>query len=258
MPVPNTMTAEAKLAGKTALVTGGSRGIGGAIAVAFAEAGADVAFCHLGDGENAVRTAARIAELGRPCHVAECDVSDIPAARDMIAAAEASLGPIDILVNNAGINVNCAFEDITEAEFDQMMNVHFRGTFFITQACYRGMAQRGWGRIINMASQLVSKGAVNLTHYCAAKGAIAAFTRALAWEAAPKGVLVNAIAPGPVDTVLLKNLTREWRDAKRAELPIGRFATPEEIAPTAVLLASDGGSYYVGATLMPAGGDVMI
>ncbi len=252
------MAGNGKLAGKTTLVTGGSRGIGGAIAVAFAENGADVAFCHFQDGENAGRTAARIEKTGRRCHVSECDVSDVKAALDMVAGAKADLGPIDILVNNAGINVNRPFEEITEAEFDQMINVHFRSTFFITQACYRGMVERGWGRIINMASQLVSKGAVNLTHYCAAKGAIAAFTRALAWEAAPKGVLVNAIAPGPVDTALLKNLTDEWRDAKRAELPIGRFAEPEEIAPTAVLLASDDGSYYVGATLMPAGGDVMI
>jgi 3-oxoacyl-[acyl-carrier protein] reductase len=252
------MAGNGKLAGKVALVTGGSRGIGGAIVVAFAENGADVAFCHREDGENALNTAAKIERLGRRCHVSDCDVADVKAALRMVAEAEDALGPIDILVNNAGINVNRPFEEILEAEFDEMMNVHFRSTFFISQACYRGMAERGWGRIINISSQLASKGAVNLTHYCAAKGAIAAFTRALAWEAAPKGVLVNAIAPGPVDTVLLKNLTDEWRAAKRAELPIGRFAEPEEIAPTAVLLASEDGSYYVGATLMPAGGDVMV
>lgn len=252
------MAGNEKLAGKVALVTGGSRGIGGAIVVAFAENGADVAFCHHQDGENALKTAAEIERLGRRCHVSECDVAEVKAALRMVAEAKDALGPIDILVNNAGINVNRPFEEIQESEFDEMMNVHFRSTFFISQACYREMAERGWGRIINMTSQLASKGAVNLTHYCAAKGAIAAFTRALAWEAAPKGVLVNAIAPGPVDTMLLKNLTDEWRAAKRAELPIGRFAEPEEIAPTAVLLASEDGSYYVGATLMPAGGDVMV
>lgn len=252
------MMGNPKLAGKVALVTGGSRGIGGAIVVAFAESGADVAFCHYQDGENAQKTEAEVVSFGRRCHAAECDVADLKAALNMVVEAEAALGPIDILVNNAGFNVNRPFEEITEAEFDRMMNIHFRSTFFISQACYRGMAERGWGRIINMASQLVSKGSVNLTHYCAAKGAISAFTRALAWEAAPKGVLVNAIAPGPVDTALLKNLADEWRTAKLAELPIGRFAEPEEIAPTAVLLASEDGSYYVGATLMPAGGDVMV
>ena len=127
----------------------------------------------------------------------------------------------------------------------------------MSQAVYPGMKARGFGRIINMSSRLALKGGVELAHYCAAKAGVIGFTRALATEAAPHGVLVNAIAPGPVETGILYVLSDEWRSRKMAEMPIGRFGEPNEIAPAAVFLASDDSAYMVGATIHLNGGDLM-
>ena len=187
-----------KLAGKIALITGGSRGIGRATALAFAAEGADIAFCHLDDGEKADQTAAEIRALGRRAMHRSVDVADIKATRAFAAEVARDFGPIDILFNNAGMNIRKPFEDYTEAEFDRIISVHLKGMFFMAQAVYPAMVARGQGCIINVASQRGLKGAVNSAVYSAAKAAIMGFTRALAWEATPKGVRVNAIAPGPV------------------------------------------------------------
>ena len=149
------------------------------------------------------------------------------------------------------------FEAIRPDSLDRMLDVHVKASFRASQQVYPGMRERRWGRIINITSQLAYKGAPGLTHYCAAKAALIGFTRALAHEAAPHNVLVNAIAPGPIDTRLYDTLSEEYRAWTRAQLPLGRFGKPDEIAPTAVLLASSDGDYYVGQTLSPNGGDVM-
>ena len=241
------------LSGKFALVTGGSRGIGRATALAFAANGADIAFCHLDDDAKAEETAAEIRALGRSVHHAPLDVSDIAASRAFVAG----LPPVDILFNNAGANIRKPFEEMTEADFDRVVDVHLKGMFFMAQAVYPAMRARGAGCIINVASQLGIKGGPNITPYCAAKAGIAGFTRALAWEAAPLGIRVNAIAPGPIDTDLVRRNPVAWQEAFKARLPAGRFGTPEEIAATALLLAGPQGGFYVGATLSPNGGDVM-
>ena len=246
-----------KLNGRRALITGGSRGIGAAIALAFADEGCDVAFCHLGDGEKAAEVKRAIEDRGRTSFVADCDVSNEIAVPVMVARARKALGGIDILVNNAGHSAEKSFEDISVKEWDRMIAVHLRGTFLASRACYGAMCERGWGRIINIASQHALKGTLGKAHYCAANAGIIGLTKALAREGAPSGVLVNAIAPGPVETDLFRDLSEEWRDAKLAELPLGRFAAASEIAPTAVMLASADGAYYVGQTLSPNGGDVM-
>lgn len=246
-----------KLAGKVALVTGGSRGIGRATALAFAAEGADVAFCHLGDAAGAAETAGAIRALGRRTMERSFDIRDLAGQREFVRAVEASLGPVDILFNNAGINIRKPFAEYTEAEFDAVVDVHLKGMFFMAQAVYPGMVARGRGCIINVASQRGLKGAPNSSPYSAAKAAIIGFTRALAWEATPKGVRVNAIAPGPIDTEMLSNMTAEQRSAFIAALPAGRFGRPEEIAATALLLAGPEGGFYVGATLSPNGGDIM-
>lgn len=247
-----------KLAGKRALVTGGSRGIGKGIATLFAEHGADVAFCHYNDEERAAQTVAEIEGMGRRAYAAECDVSKPANVQAFYADAKAQLGQIDILVNNAGHNITEAFEDISEESFDRMWSVHVKGTYFMTQAVYRDMKARGEGRIINVTSQLAYKGAPALTHYCSAKGANMTFTRALALECADTGVLVNAVAPGVTHTDLLTPLADEVLDGLKAAIPLGRFGEVSEIAPAALLLASEEGSFFHGTCISPNGGEVML
>jgi 3-oxoacyl-[acyl-carrier protein] reductase len=246
------------LKGRTAFVTGGSRGIGGAIVELFAEAGARVGYCQFGDDANAAALAERLAANGHAVAHTVCDVSSETDVEALAAWSAKTLGPVDILVNCAGIGGDLPFEDITVAAFDRMIGVHLRGTFMVTRQFYPAMAARGWGRIINFSSQLAYKGAPMLAHYCAAKAGIVGFTRALAYEAAPKGVTVNSIAPGPIETDMLMGLSDDWRAMKMAQLPIGRFGAVNEIAPTALLLASEAGSYYVGQTLSPNGGDILL
>jgi 3-oxoacyl-[acyl-carrier protein] reductase len=245
------------LSGQVAIVTGGSRGIGGAMVRAFASAGADIAFCHLDDADGAAGTEAAIRALGRRVYHEAFDVADGARLRAFMTAAEAALGPPDILVANAGMNLRGAFETLPEDTFRRVMDVHFMHTVIAAQAVLPGMKARGRGRIITIASQLAFKGAAGLTPYTAAKGAILSFTRSLALEAAPHGIRVNSIAPGPVDTALTQSRGAEWRAAVEATLPAGRLGTPEDIAATALLLAGPGGNFYVGACLSPNGGDVM-
>ncbi len=245
------------LDGRTALVTGGSRGIGGAIVELFARHGAKVAIADIARDEMAAITA-RLEADGRAAIAVACDIADPDAVARMADTVQSRLGPVDIVINAAGIGGDVAFTDLSIAQWDRMIGVHLRGTFLVTQQFFAGMIERRWGRVINIASQLAYKGAPGLAHYCAAKAGIVGFTRALAYEGAPHGVLVNAIAPGPVETAILNGLSDEWRAMKLAQLPTGRFGTVDEIAPTALLLASEAGSYYCGQTLSPNGGDVML
>jgi 3-oxoacyl-[acyl-carrier protein] reductase len=246
-----------KLHNQIALITGGSRGIGRATALLFAQHGADIAFCHLDDDTQAEVTAAEIRPYGRRALHRSVDVAEIAATKTFAEHVAAELGPIDILLNNAGMNIRKPFPDYTEADFDRIVGVHLKGMFFMAQAVYPAMAARGRGCIINVASQRALKGAVNSAPYSAAKAGIIGLTRALSWEAAPRGVRVNAIAPGPIDTDLTATMDPADRQAFISALPVGRFGRPEEIAATALLLAGPEGGFYVGATLSPNGGDVM-
>jgi len=249
---------EFSLAGRKALVTGGSRGIGGETVELFARYGAEVAFCHHGDAANAEALVARLTAEGCKVYATECNVAEEASVDAMAAWAKEKLGQVDILVNLAGIGGDKAFVDLTVADWDLMHGVHLRGTFLVTRHFFADMLGRGYGRVINCASQLAYKGAPGLAHYCAAKAGLVGFTRALSYEGAPHGVTVNAIAPGATETQLLNGLSQEWRDMKKAQLPIGRFGKVSEIAPTILMLASEAGAYYVGQTLSPNGGDVMV
>src|ERR1700678_2033679 len=246
-----------KLLNQIAVITGGSRGIGRATALLFAREGADIAFCHLNDDAQAEAACAEIRAHGRRALQRSLDVANIAAPKASAAAAAGAFGPVDILFNNAGMNIRKPFEDYTEDEFDRIIAVHLKGMFFMAQAVYPAMVARGHGCIINVASQRGLKGAVNSAPYSAAKAAIMGFTRALAWEATPRGVRVNAIAPGPIDTDLTATMEPADRQAFIDALPVGRFGRPEEIAATALLLAGPDGGFFVGATLSPNGGDVM-
>ncbi len=246
-----------RLAGKKALVTGGARGIGAAIAEAFAREGADVAILDL-KLSAAKESAETLKSHGVKVFAVAADVSDEAQVEKAVAEAIAALGQIDILVNNAGIDTTSVVTEMPTDMWDQMMAVNLRSVFLCTRAVLKPMIARKFGRIINIASQLGHKGAPEMAHYAAAKAGVIGFTRSLAYEVACDGVTVNAICPGPIETELFRGLPEDWRRRKLAELPIGRAGQVKEIAPTAVLLASDEGAYYVGATMNPNGGDVMI
>jgi 3-oxoacyl-[acyl-carrier protein] reductase len=246
-----------RLQGKRCIVTGGASGIGRAIALAFAREGADVAILDRNE-EFAAKTADEAKASGISAFAITADVSDESSATTALNQAEQALGSVDVLVNNAGIGDSARFADMSVEAWDRMIAVNLRSVFLCTRIVLPGMINRRCGRIISTSSQLAHKGGVELVHYCAAKAGVLGFTRALAYEVAPFGITVNAICPGPIETDLSAALPEEWRARKRAELPLGRFGTVDEIAPTAVLLASDEGSYYTGASLNPNGGDVMI
>jgi 3-oxoacyl-[acyl-carrier protein] reductase len=186
------------------------------------------------------------------------DIADEAAVTDMAAAVLDQFGHVDVLVNNAGIFTQALVEDLSVADWDRVLAVNLRGTFLCTRAFLGSMLERRSGRIINIASQLGQIGGTEVAHYAASKAAVIGFTKSLAREVAQRGVLVNAVAPGPIETPILENETEQWRAAKLAELPIGRFGRVQEVTPTVLLLATEDGSYYVGPTLGPNGGDVML
>ncbi len=252
------MTDTFSLSGRRALVTGGSRGIGAAICETFARHGARLAALHFDDQGNAERLFSKLSAEGHEFHALNCDVADEGNVSAAASEVRRIMGGVDIVVNCAGIGGDKPFAEISIGDWDRMLNVHLRGTFLVTRAFFPEMVERRWGRIINVASQLAYKGAPGLVHYCAAKAGVVGFTRALSYEGAPHNVMVNAIAPGPVETDLLMGLSDEWRAMKQAQLPVGRFGRVEEIAPTALLLASEAGAFYSGQTLSPNGGDVML
>ncbi|KAB1185461.1 MULTISPECIES: SDR family NAD(P)-dependent oxidoreductase [Haloferax] len=247
------------LDGKTAVVTGASSGIGRGIAKGLAEAGATVAVNHPPNSTEAEKAATVVDEIraaGGDAFALEGDVSDEASVRAMVETFESAHGPADVLVNNAGIVTQSPLAEMPVEMWDEVMAVDLRGVFLVTRFFLPGMLDAGRGSIVNVASQLGIKGATELVHYSAAKGGVITFTRALAREISPT-VRVNAIAPGPIETDLLGDLSEEWRAAKEAELPMGRLGRVEDVVPTAVFLASDDSAYYTGQTLSPDGGDAM-
>jgi 3-oxoacyl-[acyl-carrier protein] reductase len=232
------------LENRTALVVGGASGIGRAIATAYVKEGARVV----------VADRAEVSEFDS----VPIDVTDEASVAAAVAAATGLLGEIDILVNSAGILTEAPLIEMDLATWTQTLAVDLTGVFLCCRHVVPRMVERGHGRVINIASQLGIKGGQGLSHYSAAKAGVIGLTKSLALEVSARGVLVNAIAPGPIETPMVDGITEEWKAAKRAELPLGRFGRPEEVSPTAVLLASDpGGNLYVGQTLGPNSGDVM-
>ncbi|HET6829877.1 MAG TPA: SDR family NAD(P)-dependent oxidoreductase [Solirubrobacterales bacterium] len=246
-----------KLESRTAIVTGAASGIGETIAEALAAEGAELLLADL-DADRLAAAEQRLVSSGATVSTATVDVTDAEQTKGMVDQCLSELGKLDVLVNSAGMLNEVALVDMEVATWDEMIAVDLRSVFLCCRWAAPHMVERGSGRIINLASQLGIKGGEGLVHYCAAKAGVIGLTKALARELAPHGVLVNAIAPGPIETPLVGGLSDEWKQAKEAELPLRRFGRVEEVAPSAVLLASDpGGNLYVGQVLGPNSGDVM-
>jgi len=251
------MNTSKPLDGRRAVVTGAGSGIGEAIALAYAQAGAQLLLADI-DAARADSVARRCRALGAQAETVIGDVGDESTAHRIIDRCVQAFGGIDILVNNAGMLTQSRCADMSTAMWDEMLRVDLRSVFLCARRAVPHMQAQRWGRIINIASQLGIKGGVELSHYAAAKAGVIGFTKSLALEVAPDNVLVNAIAPGPIATPLVDGISADWKRAKEASLPLGRFGRADEVAPTAVLLASDpGGNLYVGQTLGPNSGDVM-
>jgi 3-oxoacyl-[acyl-carrier protein] reductase len=237
-----------ELTGKVALVTGASRGIGRAIAVVLARAGADVAVNYRTRENAAHETAGLVAALGRRSLVVAADVSVAAEVTRLVAEVEAGLGPVDILVNNAGVARPLPLEQITERDFDEMVAVNLKSAFLLTQAVLPGMRARRWGRVINVSSVAAQVGGVVGPHYAASKAGLHGLTHAYASLLAKEGITVNCIAPALVETEMVTSNPRARPDL----IPVGRFGAAEEVAEVAVMLATNG--YVTGQTVNVNGG----
>jgi 3-oxoacyl-[acyl-carrier protein] reductase len=243
--------------GSLAMVSGAGSGIGRAVALRLARDGHAVAVNDVLP-DRAAAVAREIRAAGGEALDVPGDVSREEDVAACVRRAEDALGPCAVLVNNAGYAHQARFVDLTPADFDRMLAVHVRGTFLCIRAVLSGMLDRGAGAIVNVASQLGQIGGVELVHYSAAKAAIIGLTKSLAREVSRQGVRVNAVAPGPINTPLVAGLSADWRAAKAAELPLGRFGEPDEVAAAVSFLASAQASLFVGQTLGPNSGDVML
>lgn len=249
-----------KLESRVALITGSSSGIGRGVAVAFAREGAAVVVNYPTEAEQpaAAEVCAEIEAAGGRALAVRADVADESDVRRMCAAAIDRFGFVDILVNNAGIAAGAPIEAIPTEQWDRVLAVHVRGTFLVTRELLPGMYQRGWGRIINTASQLAYKGAPGFAHYTAAKGAIISFTRTLALEIGSRGITANCVAPGATMTPILADVPPDLLEEIRGAIPLGRLAEVSDIVPSYLFLASEDGRHYHGQCISPNGGDVFL
>lgn len=246
-----------RLEGKVALVTGSSQGIGRGIAERFAREGADVVINYNrtpGGAEEALREVER---AGRRGLVVQADISNVADVQRLVTTAIEHFGKLDVLVNNAGVEAHAPFWDVTEAEYDRVMNTNLKGLFFATQAFVRWLRERERrGKIINISSVHEELPFPNFTAYCASKGGLKMFTRNLAVELGPLGININNIAPGAIETPINTKLLNDPVKLKAllAQIPLGRVGQPEDVAGLAAFLASDEADYVTGATFFVDGG----
>ena len=233
----------------TALITGGSRGIGAQTVRAFTQAGYRVAFFYLNS-----EAAAQVLSQETGAVAIRCDVRDAQSVRMACAEAVRQLSHIDVLVNNAGVAQQKLFTDITDEDWNAMIGTHLTGAFFVTRAVLPGMISRRYGRIINVSSIWGQVGASCETHYSAAKAGLIGLTKALAKESAPSGVTVNCICPGVIETDMLSSFTSEDLASLAEETPVGRLGTPEDIARAIVWLADEQSSFVTGQVIGINGG----
>ncbi len=242
------------LSGKAALVTGASGGIGGAIARVLHSAGAQVAL----SGTREAPLSELAAELGDRAHVVPCDLSDMVAVKELPKRAAAVMGSLDILVNNAGITRDQLTMRMSDEDWQTVLNLNLTAVMKLSQASLRGMMKGRWGRIVNISSIVGSTGNPGQANYAAAKAGVAAFGKSLAAEVATRGVTVNTVAPGFIETAMTDKLTDEQKSGILGQVPMGRMGRPEEIAAAVLYLSSPEAAYVTGATLHVNGGMAMI
>ena len=236
------------LNGKVALVTGGSRGIGAAVALSLAEAGADVAINFRARSEDAEAVCAAIRKLGRRALAVKADISQSNKVKPMIANIEQELGPVNILVNNAGVAHQINLENIVEADWDEHINVNLKSAFLVTQAVLPKMRAQRWGRIINISSTAAQTGGLVGPHYAASKAGMLGLTHSYAALLAKEGITANTVCPALVETEMLRSNPR----ATSSVIPIGRFGTVDDVASVVRMLAEN--AYLTGQTINPNGG----
>lgn len=246
-----------KLEGKVALVTGSAQGIGQAIAIRLAQEGADIIVDDRALGQSAQETADAITKLGRRVHMIQGDLANTDDDRRVITEGVEKMGKIDILVNNAGVEKHADFWDVTEKDFDFVLQINLRGTFFITQDFVNHLrATNRPGRVINISSVHEELPFPHFSTYCASKGALKMLCRDLAVELGPLGITVNNIAPGaidtPINTALLNN--PQLLELLKSKIPLGRLGKPDDVSGLAAFLASDDAAYVTGSTFVVDGG----
>lgn len=244
-------------AGRTAVVTGGSRGIGRAVCLELARGGANVALCYAGNETAAQETAAAIEALGAKVLAVRCDVSDAAQAESLVSQAVEAFGTVDILVNNAGITRDGLLMRMPEADFDAVISANLKGAFLCMKAVARLMIRRKYGRIVNLSSVVGLRGNAGQVNYAASKAGVIGMTKSLAKELASKGVTVNAVAPGFIETDMTAAMQEAARMAVQASIPMGRPGAAEDVAHAVAFLASEEAAYITGQVLAVDGGMAM-
>lgn len=242
---------------KTAVVTGGSRGIGRAICLEFARQGVNVALCYAGNTEAAEETVRACAAQGVEAMAVQCDVSDGAAVQAMMDEVLERYGRIDILVNNAGITRDGLLMTMKEEAFDAVLDTNLKGAFLCTKAVVRRMMRQRYGRIINLSSVVGLHGNPGQANYAASKAGLIGFTKSLAKELATRGITVNAVAPGFIQTDMTTFLPDAVKEALKVEIPMGRPGNPEDVAAAVAFFASDAAAYITGQVLCVDGGMAM-
>ncbi len=243
---------------RIALVTGGMGGIGTAICIRLASSGYRVATTYQPGNGGVDAWVSTMQKQGYSVFAYLCDVADYESTQACIASLQADVGPVDILVNNAGITQDTTFRKMTKANWDAVMRTDLDSVFNMTKPVYDGMVDRGWGRIVNISSVNAQKGSFGQANYSAAKAGMHGFTKALALEAARKGVTVNTISPGFIATKMVMSVPQEVLDTKiLPQIPVGRLGKPEEIAELVAYLVSDGAAFMTGANIAINGGQHM-
>jgi 3-oxoacyl-[acyl-carrier protein] reductase len=246
-----------RFSGRVALVTGASRGIGRAIAIRLASEGADIAVNFRTDQAGAASTARTIQDAGARCALVQGDVGLAADASGMVASCIAELGGIHVLVNNAGVSADMLTMRLSEEDWDRVLDTDLKGAFLTTKASLRPMIRQRWGRIINIASVVAYTGNAGQASYASAKAGLVGLTKSVAREVATRGITVNVVAPGLVDTDMTDKLSEEIRTWMLNQVPMGRPGTVEDVAGAVAFLVSDDAAYMTGQTMKVDGGMVM-